>query len=106
MRLVRLVRQEGGQRSAMQLARSTSAGTVPREDASPAPPRASPARAGRPRPKSSPSLGTPRRAAGLRTISSSVMNAGASPRSSADTAGESGAKPAALSFAETETDDS
>lgn len=71
--------------------------------ASPTPPRDSPAKAGRPRPKASPSLATPTRGAGLRTMSASVANAGgaSSPR-----AAELATKPAALSFSEAEADES
>eukprot|EP01043_Picozoa_sp_COSAG02_P036448 COSAG02_NODE_2668_length_8293_cov_23.094825_13_plen_225_part_00 len=68
---------------------------------SPTPPGDSPARAGRPRPKASPSLGTPsRRGAGLRAMTASVANAGgASPR-----AAEPAARPAVLAFGEEEGD--
>ena len=86
--------------------RPGSAAAMPAGATSPSPPLASPDGAGRPRPKSSPSLGTPRRTAGLRTISASVANTGgSSPRFGMGTAAAFAAKPAALSFGEPETDE-
>lgn len=68
--------------------------------ASPSPPRDNPARAGRPRPKASPSLGTPRPGA-LGTMTASVANAGgSSPR-----AAEPAARPAVLAFGEADGDE-
>lgn len=83
-----------------------SAAAMPTGATSPSPPLASPDGGLRPRPKSSPSLGTPRRTAGLRTISASVANTdGSSPRSGLGTSAAFAAKPAALSFGEPEMDE-